>query len=200
VDAVAYAGPHSSFAYFESLMENEFVDVDLLERVADYAMHVSYLTRFVIEVTTGAARLPDPVPESHARLVQYVLRCYLVAHRRAAASGDPRIENMARVAWMLAMHMYGTAQRAVHEVSTHMEQRASDFAFCTAVTEHGGAELAVSDEEPVGAYTVHTHWQAFTTLITALYDYPYSPAMHDYVRALIVRHAQILEGEQDPLV
>lgn len=198
-DAITYCaseGQAGADAYFATIMAHGAVHEGAFESILDFAKHRTHLTRFCIDVTTGVVKLPEGKADMD-RLVQYVMRCYILAHRRACEFLDAHVENGVRHMWTLAMHMYGVVQWANPGVVASMGMCASEFSFCRSVLEGGREQICVSDD-PIARYSVRIHWQAFTTALPALYDFAYSPAMYEYVRTLIVRHAQLLEGTDDP--
>jgi hypothetical protein len=192
-DLVAYEGANHAKRYMRKLVAQMPLDTDKWEKLTDFACHRTHLTRFCIDVVEERVWFNAGSPMTLKSVTNYVWQCYVVAHRRSNLLRGDGIEEAVRAMWTLFLLMFQYTRRGT---SMHLDQSAARFAFCE-YAESQSAQICVS-ATCVGDYSVHTHWQASTAMVPILYDFAYSPAMYDYVQALLCRHAQIVMGIDSP--
>lgn len=201
-DAVPYGGAGTLGTYLAALFDQMPLDTTDFEHVADFAAHRAHLARALVDVTArepsdAVQRALDASPHARAQLLNYVWQLYGIAHRRAALMHGDGVAEAAWHAWALFMHAYLDAARRASradQVATDalLTRSAAAFSFCAIAAQHS-EPICVSADAPA-AYSVRTHWQALSSAVTALYTFPYSSDMYDYVRTLVLRHALILAG------
>jgi len=201
-DAIMYEGPDHMEPYLRALFAQLPLATDKFTLVSDFAKHRTSLARAIVDVTHDEA--PEPVlralqaiPGARSKLVNYVTQCYFFAHRKAALHSDDAVIAAARHLWALFMHVYRDAARraprvAQEETRAILEHPSDTLAFCVFATARG-EPVAVSSDA-VQSFSVRLHWQAVSSAVTAFYAFPYSNAMYVYLRALTLRHAQLLAG------
>lgn len=188
-DAIEYKDAGHAKSYMRKLDAQFPLDTDMWEKVTDFAVHRTNLTRFCIDIVEGRVIFDAESPMTLEYVFNYVWQCYVIAHRRANLLRGDGVEEAVRSMWALFMYLFKYVRRGPQII---MNQPSSDFAFCRYSESHS-AQICVSSAK-VGHYSVHTHWQAVTALVPMLYDFAYSPAMYEYVQALLMRHAEILCG------
>lgn len=202
-NAIVFRHPDETEDYLKALFAQLPLETHHFERIADFAKHRVNLAKALVTITDAeppeaVLRALQAIPNARAKLLNYVMQCYFVAHRRAALLTGDGIVEAARHTWSLLMHVYLDAARretteAQAQTQKIFDQPADTLPFCM-VAMLRGEPICVSSE-PVRLFSVRTHWQALSTAATSLYAFPYSTNMYYYIRALTLRHAQLLCGQ-----
>jgi hypothetical protein len=202
-DAIVYKGPDSLQTYLASLFAQLPIDTYRFELIVDFAKHRASLARALVEITSleppeTVLRALQAIPGSRSKLLNYIMQCYVVSRRRASLLLGDGIAEAARHMWALFMHAYLDAARRENRVAREgtnalLATPSHTLPFAIFALRHGEA-ISVSDD-PVQTFSVRTHWQAASGVVMALYAFPYSTDMYDYLRVLMLRHAQLLSGE-----